>query len=158
MNLEPAIDDLAASIEALAEGLSRLAEDHATEHDIFHTGHLLSRRIADLRSFVRAGGDDLRAEPVRSSDRPLDTVRRLATDALKRTPRSGPALLADLRDLVGSAAICEADWMIVHQGAMAARDVELTEGTLRGMAETRRVSKWLITRIKESSPQILMAE
>jgi hypothetical protein len=68
------------------------------------------------------------------------------------------ALLVDLRDLVGRAAVCEADWVIVHQGAMAARNVELTDGSLRGIEETRRVWKWLITRIKESSPQILMAD
>jgi hypothetical protein len=39
---------------------------------------------------------------------------------------------------------------------MAARDKELVDLCKFGQDETRRVEKWLTTRIKESAPQILM--
>jgi len=73
-----------------------------------------------------------------------------------RAEPSGLLLLRDLRDLYVETSEVQIDWTIARQGAMAARDRELAVSTLTGMQETERILRWLKTRIKESSPQVVM--
>jgi hypothetical protein len=84
-------------------------------------------------------------------------VRRGASVATGRSGKTGMLLLRDLRDLFVEASGVEMDWTIVRQGAMAARDEPLVLAATVGLEETRRVLRWLTTRVKEASPQILMA-
>jgi len=51
----------------------------------------------------------------------------------------------------------EINWWMVRQGAMAARDTELAELFERCHEETWNQLKWAKTKIKEASPQTLVA-
>jgi Molybdopterin oxidoreductase Fe4S4 domain len=79
-------------------------------------------------------------------------VRGRATDRVNhgRQPPAGILLLRDLRTLYLMAQECEIDWVMVGQGAKAARDKELLE-TVTQCVQV----KWLTTRIREASPQTL---
>jgi hypothetical protein len=84
------------------------------------------------------------------------TVRRGVGEASDAAGQPGPILLRDLREAEIEAHACVTGWVVVHQGAMAARDQTLLDVCAVGMDETRRIERWLTTRIKESAPQILM--
>lgn len=47
-------------------------------------------------------------------------------------------------------------WLIVHQGAQAARDRELLQVSGECQLETELQVKWVLTQIKVQSPQALM--
>ena len=72
-----------------------------------------------------------------------------------RQPAAGLLLLRDLRRLYVMAQECEIDWVMVEQGAKAARDRELLGTVTSCMEETTVQVKWLKTRIKEAAPQTL---
>jgi len=95
--------------------------------------------------------------PVADSTGVVETVRRRSGDLLGRSKASGLLLLKDLRALYLSVQAAEIAWVILVQAAKAARDSELldTASSCHQEAETR--GKWLRTRIKEASPQVLVA-
>ena len=51
----------------------------------------------------------------------------------------------------------EIAWVILGQAAKAARDAELVTTAEQGLEEAERRWKWLRTKLKESSPQVLVA-
>ena len=103
------------------------------------------------------GGGPMRAVSGDASTSSEETVRRRSGDLLGRSKASGLLLLRDLRALYLSAQAAEIAWVILIQAAKAARDSELldTASSCHQEAETR--GKWLRTRIKETSPQVLVA-
>jgi hypothetical protein len=66
-------------------------------------------------------------------------------------------LLRDLRELYLGAQGTLIAWVIVRQGAMAARDKELLDVAKKCQPETDLQVKWLLTRIKTTAPQVLMS-
>jgi hypothetical protein len=162
MKLGPAIGHLHDGVTDLAEDLAAIAERHAADQDVYHQGRLLAGRalgLADmLRPFLERYEQHVpdEAEAGDGWDSFAEKVRRGLSQMTGRTATVGPLLLRDLRDLEIASHACVTDWVIVNQGAMAARDKELVELCALGQDETRRVQKWLTTRIKESAPQILM--
>ena len=142
MKLGHAIEDVRDAEADLAQELLAVGERHAVEHDLYHLSHTLARRceqhLEQLRPFA-------------------ERVRRGLSTMTGRSPKGGPLLLHDLRELEIEAHACVTDWVITRQGAMAARDKDLVDLCALGMDEMRRVEKWLTTRIKESAPQILMS-
>jgi hypothetical protein len=162
VKLGAALEHLHRSVDQLADELRATAERHAVQQDVYHMGRTLSARIDELASsldpFLTAygqsdgGGDG--GEVLHSL---AEKVRRGASVAAGRSGTTGMLLLRDLRDLFVQASGVEMDWTIVRQGAMAARDEPLVLAATVGLEETRRVLRWLTTRVKEASPQILMA-
>jgi hypothetical protein len=162
MKLGPALTHLHGGVADLADDLAAIAERHAVDHDVYHQGRLLASRalgLADmLRPFLDRYEQHVPGEAGAGDgwDSFAEKLRRGLSQMTGRTTTVGPLLLRDLRDLEIASHACLTDWVIVHQGASAARDKELVDLCTLGQDETRRVEKWLTTRIKESAPQILM--
>jgi hypothetical protein len=64
-------------------------------------------------------------------------------------------LLGDLRDLHLRYAAASIDWVILAQGAQAARDAELLATVSASHPQTLRGLKWTTTRLKAAAPQVL---
>jgi hypothetical protein len=162
MKLGPALAHLHDTETDLADDLAAISERHASDQDVYHQGRLMAERSLGLAKML-APFLERYDEPVRDGASADDgwhafgeKLRRGLAQMTGRSTASGPLLLRDLRDLEIASHACVTDWVIVHQGAMAARDKELVDLCKLGQDETRRVEKWLTTRIKESAPQVLM--
>lgn len=161
MKLDKAIDDARDAELELAKELRKVGERHAVEHDLYHLSHTLARRcdehVERLRPFAaHYGADDA---PADAGETPtiLERLRRTSAELLGRSEATGMLLLRDLRNVYLQAQEAELAWVILAQAAQAARDRDLltTVSEIHEEAEAR--GKWLRTRIKESSPQILVA-
>jgi hypothetical protein len=162
MKLGPALTHLHDAETDLADDLAAIAERHASDQDVYHQGRLLAGRSLGLADMLRPFLERYEQRtPEANGDSGWDSfAEKLRRGMAQLTGReaqiAGPLLLRDLRDLEVASHACLTDWVIVHQGAMAARDKELVDLCKLGQDETRRVEKWLTTRIKESAPQVLM--
>ena len=87
----------------------------------------------------------------------LDTVREKGSELVGRRPESGLRLLRDLRELYVLASEASINWVILGQGAQAAKDPELLQATKECHPDTLRTLKWTNNMIKEASPQVLMS-
>jgi hypothetical protein len=87
----------------------------------------------------------------------LDAVREKGSELVGRRPESGLLLLRDLRELYVLASGASINWVILGQGAQAAKDRELLQATKGCHPDTLRTLKWTNTKIKETSPQVLMS-
>jgi hypothetical protein len=161
MKLAPALEHLHSTMAGLTDDLRTTAERHATEHDVYHVGLMLSQRyehLADrLSSFVQSYGERVVDTDVPESLRAFaGRMRRATADLLGRSEKAGLVLLRDLRELYVEAEEAEIDWTIVRQGALAARDRDLADLAAEGISETERIVRWLKTRVKETAPQVLV--
>jgi hypothetical protein len=144
----------------LAEELLKVADRHAVDSEIHHTGHRLAEGCATLVERLRPFGERYDTEiDELDADEPglLERVRQTSSILLGRTPASGMLLLRDLRELWLSAQAAEISWVILAQGAQAARDPELLALATEGHDEAEIRGKWVRTHIKESAPQVLVA-
>ncbi len=87
----------------------------------------------------------------------LDAVREKGSEVVGSRPESGLLLLRDLRELYVLASEASINWVILGQGAQAAKDRELLQVTKECHPDTLRTLKWTNTKIKETSPQVLMS-
>jgi hypothetical protein len=85
----------------------------------------------------------------------IETVREKGSEMVGRRPESGLLLLRDLRKLYALASEASVDWVILGQGAQAAKDRELLQVTKECHPDTLRTLKWANTMIKNVSPQVL---
>jgi hypothetical protein len=162
MKLGAALEHLRRSVSDLAEDIRAAGERHASQQDVYHMSHTLSTRIEQLATslgpFLEAYGQSPEDGEAGDAFRAFaEKVRRATSTMTRRSSKTGLVLLRDLRELFVDASQVEIDWTIVRQGAMAARDEALMNFATVGLEETGRVLRWLKTRIKEASPQILMS-
>jgi hypothetical protein len=162
LKLGAALEHLRRSVDDLGEEIRAVGERHAAQQDVYHMAHTLSARIdrlaTSLDPFMEAYGQGAAREEAGDAVRSFaEKLRRATSTITARSPKTGLLLLRDLRELFVDASLVEIDWTIVRQGAMAARDEPLVRAATVGLEETGRVLRWLKTRIKESSPQILMS-
>lgn len=162
MKLDKAVHLVTEAEEDLAQKLSKLAGRHATEHDVYHLGHTLAERsrehLTKLKPFAEelgAASPDLEAGTATRG--PTDTLRRAAGTILGRSEITGMMLLLDLRDAYLTAQSAEINWVILLQTAKAARHLDLETLAMSGREEAEGTAKWLRTRIKETTPQVLAA-
>lgn len=160
MKIDRAIRDVQEAEVGLAEELRRVGERHALHSELYHQAHTLAARCDEqlerLRpSAERYGSPD--AAHTGESPPVVERLRRLSAELLGRHEASGLLLLHDLRILYLAAHEAEISWTVLIQAAKAIRDPELLHvaAECREHAETRW--KWLRTRLKESSPQVLVA-
>jgi hypothetical protein len=85
----------------------------------------------------------------------IETAREKGSEMVGRRPESGLLLLRDLRKLYALASEASIDWIILGQGAQAAKDRELLQATKECHPGTLRTLKWANTMIKNVSPQVL---
>jgi hypothetical protein len=129
--MRAAVEAVRTSELAILARLASLREHHPEEHDVFH----LAETLAGL---ARANLERLGAEVP-------DTVE----------PAPGGDLLGDLRELHLRYAAASIDWVILAQGAQAARDTELLDAVSASHPDTLRGLNWTTTRLKEAAPQVL---
>lgn len=160
MKIDHAIETVQEAEADLAAELQKVGERHALESDLFHLGHTLSRiaeqKLARLSPLAERYGASPRSDVPRPSG-VLERVRRLSSEALGREEQSGLLLLHDLRRLYVAAHEAEVAWVVLLQGAKAARDAELVAAAEDGRAHAETRWKWLLTRVKETAPQVLVA-
>jgi hypothetical protein len=160
MKLDEALRLVQEAEEELAEGLSRLAGRHATEHDLYHLGHAMAERsrehLARLGPFAQEVGAPTPDTDAGTAGGGLkDSLRRMAGSVVGRSELSGLLLLLDLRDVYLAAQAAEISWVILLQTAKAARSGDLEEVAMSCREEGEGTAKWLRTRIKETTPQVL---
>ncbi|MEU4393130.1 hypothetical protein [Kribbella sp. NPDC023855] len=158
MKLDHAITEVQEAEAELGRRLRIIGERHAVEHDLYHLGHTLARQCAEHLDLLAPLARKYGAEPVdASADSPglLEKARHKGAELLGRTESAGLLLLDDLRDLYLCAQQAEISWTILQQAAKAARDQELLQVITKTHPETEMCAKWLRTRIKETSPQVL---
>jgi hypothetical protein len=145
----------------LAAELRKVGERHAVEHDLYHLAHTLARQCEEhlerLRPHAARYGADSAPADVAETPAVLERVRHMTSELLGRAEATGMLLLRDLRDLYLHAQEAEIAWVILAQTAHAVRDPELLGLVSEIHEDAEMRGKWLRTRIKESSPQILAA-
>jgi hypothetical protein len=161
MKLDKAIEDVQRAEHELAGELRKVGERHAVEHDLYHLGHTLASQCEEHLERLEPFAERYGAPPAPdgSGETPalLETVRRKSAELLGRSELTGMLLLRDLRNLYLTAQEAEIAWVILAQTAQAVRDRELLLAASECHEEAETRGKWLRTRIKESSPQVLAA-
>ena len=155
-----ALDDVRAAETELADELRAVGERHAADVDVYHVAHLLASRCGQQLELLAAHanrGDSYAPTDGGGSTSLLERVRRAGSDLLGHEEASGLLLLSDLRDLYVLAHRAELAWVVLLQVARAARDPDLVSAATQGREEAERRWKWVRTKIKESSPQVLLA-
>jgi hypothetical protein len=157
MKLNLAITAVIDAETALAERLRILGERHKADHDVYHlTGTLRTIATGNLDALAPvADRYDVKLPAVDPDEGLLSRAREKASEALGRRPDGGLPLLRDLRELHLLYAAASIDWVILAQGAQAARDANLLDTVTHAHAQTLRGLKWTVTRIKTAAPQVL---
>ncbi len=160
MKLDLALRELHRSETSLGRRFRRVGERHKADHDVYQLCSDLAgwsdEHVALLAQAARRHGVRLAGSPARIGA-VFSGLRRAASVALGRRPEPGMLLLADLRSLHLHAAAVSIDWVLLAQGAQAARDGNLLELASRCHPETLRQLNWSNTTIKELAPQVLMS-
>jgi hypothetical protein len=144
----------------LADDYRKVGERHAVEHDLWYGCHSLSEqcegRAAKLRQAADRYGERItnphESDLLRSL---MANVRHATADLIGRRPSSGILMLHDLRQLYTGAEEVNFYWIALGQVAQAKRDRELLEMVDMSHRQLLTQIKWLKTRVKEASPQIL---
>jgi hypothetical protein len=154
------LDDLHDAETDLAQQLRVVADRQAAEHDVYYLCHTLGRQADERAAHVRRIGErfgEQLSEP--AADR-LSTVlaglRHKASEALGRRPEAGMLLLRDLRQLYLMVQEANINWLALGQVAQAVRDHDLLDEVSALHKQTLTQIKWLKTRIKEATPQVLL--
>jgi uncharacterized protein YdiU (UPF0061 family) len=143
------LDLLERSQLDLSKAFRQVATDHREEPDVFHECHLMAAQCEDhaerLKPFTERYGEEAEDEP-----------DRLHSELFVGT-RTGPlGLLRDLHDLYLMACECDISWTLIGQAAQGARDTELHAVVQRCEGETAIQLRWLVTRMKQAAPQVLV--
>jgi hypothetical protein len=147
----------------LFDELTTLAERHAADGDVYHVAKTLAARCAMQLKLLLPHAPRYGAakrsidEPTRHKPDVLERARQLTTEMLGRHELAGMLLFDDLRALYLTAHRAELAWVVLEQGAKAGRDAELLTAARKGREEAERRWKWVRTKVKETSPQLLIA-
>ncbi len=161
MKLGLAIREVRDAEARLGRQLNALGERHKADHDVFHVTETLQRLVRANLERLQAHGERYDV-PVDRDDVPeehggglLERARERTAELVGRRPEPGLLLVRDLRELHLLYAEASIDYVILGQGAQAARDRELLDAASQCHAQTLRGMKWTVTRIKIASPQVL---
>jgi hypothetical protein len=159
MKVDKAIAQVQDAETELAKELRKVGERHAVEHDLYHLAHTLARQceahLERLQPFAARYGASTDTDGGGESPTLLERMRHKTAELVGRSESAGMLLLRDLRDLYLTAQEAEIAWVILAQVAQAARDRDLLLVVSECHEEAEARGKWLRTRIKESSPQVL---
>lgn len=162
MKLDLAIQQTQDAECDLCDEFTTIAERHAADSDVYHVSKILASRCASQLELLlphapRYGAAE-RSIDKSTAQRPdaLERARRLAAEMLGTHEVAGMLLLDNLRALYLTAHRAELAWLVLEQAAKAARDTELLAAANKGREEAERRWKWVRTKLKEASPQILI--
>jgi hypothetical protein len=163
MKLDLAIEEAQDAECELFDELTTIAERHAAESDVYHVAKTLASRCArqlellEPHSLRHGAAERSLDEPSQRESDVLERARRLASEMLGKQEVPGLLLFDQLRELYLTTHRAELAWVVLEQGAKAARDAELLAAAQKGREEAERRWKWVRTKVKESSPQLLVA-
>lgn len=86
---------------------------------------------------------------------PLASVREKASELLGSRPPAGVLLLADLRRFLAECSDASIACVVLSQGAQGAKDAELLSVVTAVHDTVLRTSRWALTRLKTTAPQVL---
>jgi hypothetical protein len=131
----------------LAKAFNVAAKHHILEPDVHEMCQLLASwsldHVENLGLMIDRYGKEEEKEP----DRLDYSILTIRTGSL--------GLLRDLHDLWLMANEVKLCWIILLQAAKALRDEQLKLSCLQYGKQTKRQTEWLMTKIKQSSSQIL---
>jgi hypothetical protein len=145
---------------ALSGDYRKVGERHAVEHELWYGCRTLAQqcegRAVELRRAGERYGERIsqphESELLRSV---MSHVRHATADVIGDRPSTGLLMLRDLRQLYTAAEEVNFYWIALGQVAQAKRDRELLEMVDMLHRQLLTQIKWLKTRLKEASPQIL---
>jgi hypothetical protein len=159
MKVDHGIEAVARAERELAEQLERMAERHATEHDVSQLGHTQALKAAArarrLEPLARTYGAELTDPGDPSDPGVVGTLRRKASELTGRSSAPGLLLLDDLQEVYLAAQRAEIAWIVLLQAGHARRDAALVATVTAAHEECEVTGKWLRTRIKVTAPQVL---
>jgi hypothetical protein len=161
VKLALAIREVRDAERTLAQQLNALGERHKADHDVFHLTETLQRIAhANLEQLAphgeRYGIDvDHQSASTEHGSGIVEKAREKTAELIGRRPEPGLLLVRDLRTLHLLYAEASINYVILGQGAQAARDRELLEAVSSCHEQTLRGMKWTVTRIKTAAPQVL---
>ena len=163
MKVGMAIREVRESEEWLGAQLNALGERHKADHDVFHLTETLQQvaraNLERLRPHAERYDVSVDADevPEKHGSSLIEKAREKTSEMVGRRPEPGLLLVRDLRKLHLIYAEASINYVILGQGAQAARDQGLLDACSRCHAQTLRGMKWTVTRIKTASPQVLMS-
>lgn len=160
MKLGLAIREVGDAERTLAQQLNALGERHKTDHDVFHLTETLQRIAHDNLERLAPHGErycvdiDAADAPAEHGSGLLEKACEKSAELIGRRPEPGLLLVRErtLHLLYAEASI---NYVILGQGAQAARDRDLLDAVSLCHAQTLRGTKWTVTRIKTAAPQVL---
>ncbi len=161
MKLSLALRQLHDAETDLGDEYRKVADRHRVEHDLFHMCHTLAKQTDGHAERLIPYAEQYGTRLVDSDaselwQTMLGAIRRKNAELVGKTKAAGLLLLRDLRQLYLMARESDIDWIMLGQGAQAARDAELLELVRVCHEETCTQLAWITTRIKEASPQVLV--
>ena len=154
------LEDLHDAETELAHEYRIVAERQAAEQDVYYLCHTLAKQSEEhgeqLRAIAERFDKDLSEPHSNRLANVMAGVRHKSSELLGRRPESGLLLLRDLRQLFLMAQEVNVHWLVLGQVAQAVRDQDLLDQVSDLHKQTLTQIKWLKTRIKESSPQVLV--
>jgi hypothetical protein len=144
---------------ALAHHLMVVSDRHRADHEVYHLARDLAgwshRHIRALAEAGPAYGADL--DPVGPGE--ISPVAKMRERASELAGRHGQAelLLRDLRKVCTEATGVAADWEMLAQAAQALNDQDLLRLAATCRPDSVRQARWAQAKLKEASPQILLA-
>jgi hypothetical protein len=154
------IEQLHDAETALADDFRKVGQRHPLEPELWYgcetAAQQCDARATRLRKAAERYGERIsdphEAGLVASA---MSHIRRSLGETLGQRPSSGLLMLRDLRQLYMAAEEVDFYWIGLGQVAQAKRDAELLETVDMLHRQLLTQVKWLKTRLKESSPQVL---
>lgn len=151
MHVQDYLQLVSVSEGQMAEAFTKVANHHMEEPDIHFTCLMLAswseRHVNEI--------EPLKKKYSKHAGKTREPERLNQT--LFKDPRKGAlALLRDLHDLWLLTKEIEICWKVLLQAARALRDNDLESLCENLQKETKSQSDWLLTRVKQAAPQILV--
>jgi hypothetical protein len=141
----------------LAQHYRDFADRNQAEHDIYHQclafASRCDHRAERIAKHAAQAEDRSNLSPASGRGHVLGRLRPAAV--ADPFADRGLQLLAGLRSMHAAATQGEITWVMLGQGAQAARDPELLKLFRHCHHESEMEVKWLLTRIKTAAPQAL---
>ncbi|MDQ1012737.1 hypothetical protein QFZ82_007222 [Streptomyces sp. V4I23] len=145
---------------ALAHHLMVVSERHRMDYEVSYMARDLAgwshRHIRALAETAPAYG--ARLDPAgRCEISPVAKIRERASELAGRHGQAELLMLRDLRKVCTEATGVAADWEMLAQAAQALDDQDLLRLAATCRPDTLRQARWAQAKLKEASPQILLA-
>lgn len=145
----------------LADQFREVGGREAAEQEVYYLCMDLAKQCDNHAAAVRRLGERYGrqiSQPFESEtlENVMAGLRRRGSYMLGRHPASGLLLLRDLRQLFLMAHEVSLLWVAAGQIAQAARDKEMLDTVSALHKETLTQIKWLKTKIRQTSPQVLL--